>query len=105
MDIFCPKEKWDEKAVSQKQREGAFRKAAEMALAEQAPLYLSIDDTVIEKKKPSSQAKRPMEVTGWHYSHLAGIHTSLPTTVSPLRGRSLRGGVLFSQPPPMMLNG
>ena len=69
---FLSKGKWDEEAVSQKQREGAFRKASEIALAEQAPLYLSIDDTVIEKKKPSSRAKRPMEGTKWHYSHLAG---------------------------------
>ena len=45
---------------------------AELALAKQVPLHLSIDDTVIEKKKPSSQTKQPMEGTGWHYSHLAG---------------------------------
>ena len=69
---FLSKGKWDEKAVSQTQREESFRKAAELAQTKQAPLYLSIDDTVIEKKKPSSQAKRPMEGAGWHYSHLAG---------------------------------
>ena len=69
---FLSKGKWDEEKVSQKQQEGAFRKLAELALARQKPLYLSIDDTVIEKKKPSSQAKRPMEGTGWHYSHLEG---------------------------------
>lgn len=39
-------------------------------MTKQLPLSLSIDDTVIEKKKPSSRAKRPMEGTGWHYSHL-----------------------------------
>ena len=69
---FLSKGKWDEKAVSHKQQEESFRKAAELALAKQVPLYLSIDDTVIEKKKPSSRAKRPMQGTGWHYSHLAG---------------------------------
>lgn len=69
---FLSKGKWDEKKVYQKQQEGAFRKLAELALERQSPLYLSIDDTVIEKKKPSSQAKRPMEGTGWHYSHLEG---------------------------------
>lgn len=69
---FLSKGKWEEKAVSQKQQEKSFQKAAELAQAKQAPLYLSIDDTVIEKKKPSSRAKRPMEGTGWHYSHLAG---------------------------------
>lgn len=69
---FLSKGKWDEKKVSQKQQEGAFRKLSEMAQERQSPLYLSIDDTVIEKKRPSSQAKRPMEGTGWHYSHLEG---------------------------------
>lgn len=69
---FLSKGKWDEQAVSQKQQERSFQKTAELALAKHAPLYLSIDDTVIEKKKPSSRAKRPMEGTGWHYSHLAG---------------------------------
>ena len=70
---FLSKGKWDEKAVSQKQQEKSFQKVAELAQAKQVALHLSIDDTVIEKKKPSSQAKRPMEGTGWHYSHLAEI--------------------------------
>ena len=69
---FLSKGKWDEKAVSQKQQEESFQKVAELALAKQVALCLSIDDTVIEKKRPSSRAKRPMEGTGWHYSHLAG---------------------------------
>ncbi len=49
-----------------------MRKVSEIALAKGEPVYLSIDDTVIEKKKPSSRAVRPMEGTGWHYSHLEG---------------------------------
>ena len=69
---FLSHGKWDEEKISQKQREESFRKAAEMAKKTQTPLYLSIDDTVIKKKKPSSHAKRPMEGTGWHYSHLEG---------------------------------
>ena len=69
---FLSKGKWDEQAVSQQQQEVSFQKIAELALAKDAPLYLSIDDTVIEKKKPSTRAKQPMEGTGWHYSHLAG---------------------------------
>ena len=69
---FLSKSKWDEQAVSQNQQEKSFQKAAELALEKQLPLYLSIDDTVIEKKKPSSQATHPMEGTGWHYSYLEG---------------------------------
>lgn len=69
---FLSKGKWDEQAVSQQQQKESFQKTVELALAKHAPVYLSIDDTVIEKKKPSSRARRPMEGTGWHYSHLAG---------------------------------
>ncbi len=69
---FLSKGKWDEKKVAQKQREQSFGKLAELAQAKHTPLYLSIDDTVIKKKKPSVRAKRPMEGTGWHYSHLEG---------------------------------
>ncbi len=69
---FLSKGKWDERKISQKQQTEALRKASELALAKHEPVYLSIDDTVIEKKKPSSRAVRPMEGTGWHYSHLKG---------------------------------
>ena len=69
---FLSKGKWDEQAVSKNQQDQSFQKAAELALEKQVPLYLSIDDTVIEKKKPSSRATQPMEGTGWHYSHLDG---------------------------------
>ncbi len=69
---FLSKGKWDEQAVSRNQQEKSFQKAAELAREKQVPLYLSIDDTVIEKKRPSSRATRAMEGTGWHYSHLEG---------------------------------
>ena len=35
-------------------------------------VYLSIDDAIVEKKQPSSKAKRSMEGTGWHHSHPEG---------------------------------
>ena len=56
---FLSKGKWDEQKVSQQQQAQALRKADELAGAKCAPIYLSIDDTVIEKKKPSSRATRP----------------------------------------------
>jgi len=67
---FLSAGKWDEKKVSEQQQQKAFQRMAGMAQAKQEPLYLSIDDTVIEKKPLSSRAKHPMEGTGWHYSHL-----------------------------------
>lgn len=69
---FLSKGKWDEQAVSRNQQERSFQKAAELAQKKQVPLYLSIDDTVIEKKRLSSRATRAMEGTSWHYSHLEG---------------------------------
>ena len=63
---------WDEAKVSEKQQQEGFRVVSQQAVESGAPVYLSIDDTVVEKKKPSSKAKRPMEGTGWHYSHLKG---------------------------------
>lgn len=67
---FLSSGKWDERKVSKKQQKESYMKMAERAVAGQMPLYLSIDDTVISKKPPSSHAKRPMQGTGWHYSHL-----------------------------------
>jgi len=34
------------------------------------PVYIKVDDTVCEKKVPSSKAKNPTEGSGWYYSHL-----------------------------------
>ena len=69
---FLSAGKWNETKVSEKQRQEGFRVVSQLAVESGAPVYLSIDDTVVEKKKPSSKAKRPMEGTGWHYSHLEG---------------------------------
>jgi len=69
---FLSTGKWDEAKISEKQRQEGFRTVSELAQERDAPVYLSIDDTMVEKKKPSSKAKRPMEGTGWHYSHLEG---------------------------------
>jgi hypothetical protein len=34
------------------------------------PIYVVLDDTIAEKTKPSSKAKRPIAGCGFHYSHL-----------------------------------
>lgn len=36
------------------------------------PIYIINDDTVAKKTKPSSQAKSPIQDTGFHYSNLHG---------------------------------
>ena len=69
--VFCLKANGMSRQYPISNKEVSFQKIAELALEKDAPVYLNIDETVIEKKKSFSQAKRPVEGTGWHYSHLA----------------------------------
>ncbi len=69
---FLSKGKWDDKKVAQTQQRESLQTITELAESEQEPVFISIDDTVIPKTKPSSKAKHPTEGTGWHYSHLEG---------------------------------
>jgi len=66
------KGKWDDEKVAQTQKRESFQTIKDLAASEQEPIFISIDDTVIKKTRPSSQAKRPTEGAGWHYSHLEG---------------------------------
>lgn len=36
------------------------------------PIFVSTDDTVNKKTKPSSQAESPIEKASFHHSHLLG---------------------------------
>ena len=67
---FLSKGKWDESKVSAIQKRETLTVVLEKAKRRGKTVYIKIDDTVCEKKPPSSKAKRPTEGTGWHYSHL-----------------------------------
>ncbi len=69
---FLSKGKWDDEKVAQTQKHESLQTITELAASIQEPIFISIDDTVITKTKPSSKAKRPTEGAGWHYSHLEG---------------------------------
>ena len=69
---FLSKGKWDEEKVAKIQESESFQTISELAKTRETPVFVSIDETVIPKTKPSSKAKRPTEGTGWHYSHLEG---------------------------------
>lgn len=66
---FLSKGKWDEHCLNQPQKREIFSTMEAQALETGKPLYVSIDNTVWEKTKPSSNAKHPMEKAGWHFSH------------------------------------
>jgi hypothetical protein len=69
---FLSKGKWDECKVAEIQKRETLSSAFEIAQSTGATVYIKIDDTVCEKKKPSSKSKNPTAGTGWHYSHLEG---------------------------------
>lgn len=69
---FLSKGKWDEHRLDHTQKREIFSTVEAQALENGRPIYVSIDDTVCEKTKPSSGAKHPMEKAGWHFSHTAG---------------------------------
>ena len=84
---FLSKGKWDEEKVAKTQESESFQTISKLAKLQKAPVFVSIDDTVISKTKPSSKAKRPTEGTGWHYSHLEGkvvygyqVHAAIVST-------------------------
>lgn len=84
---FLSKGKWDEEKVAKTQEFESFQTILKLAEPHKAPIFVSIDDTVISKTKPSSKAKRPTEGTGWHYSHLEGkvvygyqVHAAIVST-------------------------
>lgn len=94
---FLSKGKWDHKKVETIQRQKSFQTILSVAGKANQPVFLSIDDTVVPKKKPSRRAARPMEGTGWHYSHLEGkkvygyqIHAAIASTGSSTLCYSLR---------------
>lgn len=69
---FLSKGKWDEQRLNHTQKREIFSTVEAQALEKGKPIYVSIDDTVCEKTKPSSKAKHPMEKAGWHFSHKEG---------------------------------
>jgi hypothetical protein len=69
---FLSKGKWKEEKVAEIQKKETMSSVIEKAQRTGKTVYIKIDDTVCEKKKPSSKAKNPTGGTGWHYSHLEG---------------------------------
>lgn len=63
---------WDDEPLKAHIRKESFERIQVLSTQKATPLFVSIDDTVNEKTKPSSQASRPIEKAGFHHSHLLG---------------------------------
>lgn len=68
---FLSKGKWDEKYAWRAIRDISTITVYQKAKQSKQPLFVIHDDTISEKTKPSSKAKRPMAETNFHHSHLS----------------------------------
>ena len=69
---FLCRGKWDDKRLAEKLAQKSHEFISQSAQKRGTPIFVSIDDTVNPKKKPSSRAERPMEGGAFVYSHLQG---------------------------------
>lgn len=69
---FLNKGIWDESKLENKIKSTVEEIMLRKNQETNAPIFFSIDDTVCCKRKPSSQAKAPIESASFHHSHLLG---------------------------------
>jgi hypothetical protein len=63
---------WDEKYIDRIIKKEVTHFMLNQSKNTTQPIFVSTDDTVNKKTKPSSQAKSPIEKAGFHHSHLLG---------------------------------
>ncbi len=69
---FLAEGKWDERVLQQRVCVEALAQVKVISERTAEPLFVIHDDTIAQKTKPSSQAQSPIELTGYHHSHLRG---------------------------------
>ena len=67
---FLSDSRWDDSSIKSAIKQTAFQHIQQLSIETDAPVFFSLDDTVNVKTKPSSQAQRPIEMAGFHHSHL-----------------------------------
>ena len=66
---FFTKSSWDEERLLGKLQEWILRRIGRLVERKNQPLFVSIDDTICQKTRPSSRATHAIEGCDWHYSH------------------------------------
>jgi len=69
---FLCKGKWEDERLANKLSTESHVRISQSAQKKNSPIFIELDDTANQKKKPSSQAKKPMEGGAFVYSHLLG---------------------------------
>ena len=67
---FLRNEEWDDSGLEDAMKALVIKTVYEESERSGKPVYCIIDDTIASKTKPSSKAKRPLELADFHYSHL-----------------------------------
>lgn len=70
ISYFLSKYNWKEEPLKEIIKNESFQHIESIAKETGEPIFISIDDTVNCKTKPSSQALKPMQGTSFHHSHL-----------------------------------
>ncbi|MBB5324156.1 hypothetical protein HNQ34_001249 [Anoxybacillus tepidamans] len=60
---------WDEETLLRKLQQWMLHRVERIVKQENQPLFVSIDDTICQKTKPSSQATHAIQGCDCHYSH------------------------------------
>ena len=66
---FFTKRPWEEETLLRKLQQWILRRVERSSKRENSPLFVSIDDTICQKTKPSSRATHAIQGCDWHYSH------------------------------------
>jgi len=67
---FLSEGQWDDQYLNSFIKTNTYRHVYDKAISIGEPMFISIDDTVNFKTKPSSKAVKPIQGAGFHYSHL-----------------------------------
>ncbi|MBE2936323.1 IS701 family transposase, partial [Anoxybacillus flavithermus] len=66
---FFTKSPWEEETLLRKLQQWVLHRVERSSKRENQPIFVSIDDTICQKTKPSSRATHAIQGCDWHYSH------------------------------------
>ncbi|KZM57256.1 transposase [Geobacillus stearothermophilus] len=66
---FFTKSPWEEETLLRKLQQWGLHRVERSSKRENQPIFVSIDDTICQKTKPSSRATHAIQGCNWHYSH------------------------------------
>ena len=72
VSYFLSASPWNDEPIKALIKSESYKYIKQWSVETETPIFVSHDDTVNPKRKPSSQALRPMQGAAFHHSHLLG---------------------------------